>query len=114
MMRSLTPPRVMNGTRCIVINASPNTVIVQIASGAHKGEIHCMSLQPSDTALPFSFTRGRFPFQPCLTLTINKAQAQTMKYIGLYLAPPGFFSPWDVVCSIIQNWKQEIYMDIST
>ena len=67
MMRSLTPPRVMNGTRCAVIKVSPNTVIVQIASGPYKGEIHCIprvSLQPSGTALPFSFTRRQFPIQP--------------------------------------------------
>ena len=93
IMRSLTPPRMMNGTRCIVIKISANTVVVTIASGPYKGEIHCIpkiSLQPSDTALPFTFIRRQFPLQPCLALTINKAQGQTMKYIGLHLASPVF------------------------
>ncbi|GFO17469.1 hypothetical protein PoB_004397400 [Plakobranchus ocellatus] len=37
IMRSLTPPRIMNGTRCIVTKISQNTVIVRIASGPYKG-----------------------------------------------------------------------------
>ena len=93
IMRSLTPPRMMNGTRCIVIKISANTVVVTIASGPYKGEIHCIpkiSLQPSGTALPFTFIQRQFPLQPCLALTINKAQGQTMKYIGLHLASPVF------------------------
>lgn len=49
VMRSLTPPRVMNGTRCIVIKTTQNAVIVKIASGPYSSEIHCIpriSLQP--------------------------------------------------------------------
>ena len=88
MMGSLTPPRVMNGTRCVVIKVSPNTVI---ALEPYKGEIHCIlriSQQPSDITLPFSLSRRQFPIQPRQPL--NKAQGQTMKYIGLHLAPPVF------------------------
>ncbi|GFS07530.1 ATP-dependent DNA helicase [Elysia marginata] len=88
VMRSLTPPRVMNGTRCIVIKTTQNAVLVKIASGPYSGEIHSIpriSLQPSDSPLPFSFVRRQFPFQPCMAMTINKAQGQTMKFIGLHL-----------------------------
>ncbi|GFS06065.1 ATP-dependent DNA helicase PIF1 [Elysia marginata] len=35
VMRSLTPPRVMNGTRCIFIKTTQNAVIVKIASGPY-------------------------------------------------------------------------------
>ena len=93
VMRSLTPPRIMNGTRCIVIKTTANTVIVKIASGPYGNEIHCIpriSLQPSDSSLPFSFVRRQFPLQPCMAMTINKAQGQTMKVIGLHLETPVF------------------------
>ncbi|GFS13321.1 ATP-dependent DNA helicase pif1 [Elysia marginata] len=93
VMRSLTPPRVMNGTRCIVIKTTQNAVIVKIASGPYSGEIHCIpriSLQPSDSSLPFSFVRRQFPLQPCMAVTVNKAQGQTMKFIGLHLETPVF------------------------
>ena len=36
IMRSLNSPSIMNGTRCAVIKVSPNTMIVQIASGPYK------------------------------------------------------------------------------
>ena len=93
IMRSLTPPRVMNGTKCVVTKANPNSVIVRIISGPYRGEIHCIpriSLQPSDTTLPFTFVRRQFPIQPCLAMTINKSQGQTMKYVGLHLTSPVF------------------------
>ncbi|GFR59353.1 ATP-dependent DNA helicase pif1 [Elysia marginata] len=93
VMRSLPPPRVMNGTRCIVIRTTQNAVIVKIASGPYSGKIHCIpriSLQPSDFSLPFSFVRRQFPLQPCMAMTINKAQGQTMKFIGLHLETPVF------------------------
>ena len=58
IMTSLSTPHIMNGMRCVT-KVSPNTAIVQFASKPYKGEIHCIpriSQQPSDTALPFSFT----------------------------------------------------------
>ncbi|GFS04896.1 ATP-dependent DNA helicase pif1 [Elysia marginata] len=93
VMRSLTPPSVINGTRCIIIKTTKIAVIVKIASGPYSGEIHYIpriSLQPADSSLPFSFVRRRFPLQTCMAMTINKAQGKTIKFIGLHLETPVF------------------------
>ena len=42
-------------------------------------------LQPSDTTLPFTFQRQQFPLRPCFALTINKAQGQSLRIVGLDL-----------------------------
>ncbi|GFR82447.1 ATP-dependent DNA helicase PIF1 [Elysia marginata] len=88
VLRSLNPPRLMNGTRCIVTKAMRNLIEVKIASGPFKDEKHLIQrnrLQPSDTALPFTFQRQQFPLRPCFSLTINKAQGQSLRVVGLDL-----------------------------
>ena len=70
-----------------------NTVEVEIAVGAHKGEIHLvprMPLQPSDTTFAFKFQRRQLPLKGCFAMTINKAQGQTLHPIGLDLQQPVF------------------------
>ena len=44
----------------------------------------------STTDLPFDFQRTRFPLHLAFTMTINKAQGQTLKHVGLCLAEPIF------------------------
>ncbi|KAK3776968.1 hypothetical protein RRG08_022763 [Elysia crispata] len=79
----------MNGTRCIIRSCNRNTVEVEIAVGAHTGEIHLVPripLQPSDT----TFQRRLLPLKGCFAMTINKAQRQTLHSIGLDLQQPVF------------------------
>ena len=86
LFRSIKPPELMNGTRCIIHSCNRNTVEVEIAVGAHKGEFHLVPripLQPSDTTFPFKFQRR--PLKGCFAMTINKAQGQTLHSIGLDL-----------------------------
>ena len=93
LLRSIRPPQLMNGTRCIVIACKTNTVEVQIATGAYKGEHHLLPripLQPSDTNFPFVFQRKQFPIRACFAMTINKSQGQTLQSIGLDLRQPIF------------------------
>ena len=40
LLRSIKPPELMNGTRCIIRSCNRNTVEVEITARAHKGEIH--------------------------------------------------------------------------
>ena len=83
----------MNGTRCIIRSCNRNTVEVEIAVRAHKGEIHLVPripLQPSDTTFPFKFQRRQLPLKGCFAMTINKAQVQTLNSIGLDLQQPVF------------------------
>lgn len=93
ILRSLNPPRLMNGTRCIVSKLMTHVVEIKIASGPYKNETHLIpkiKLQPSDTTLPFTFQRQQFPLRPCFALTINKAQGQSYKVVGLDLEKPVF------------------------
>lgn len=88
LLRSIKPPQLMNGTRCVMIACRTNTIEVQICTGAHKGEHHLLPripLQPSDTTFPFMFQRKQFPIRPCFAMTINKSQGQTLQSIGLDL-----------------------------
>jgi len=41
-------------------------------------------LTPSDSTLPFSFTRRQFPIRKAFAMTINKEQGQTLDKVGLY------------------------------
>ncbi|XP_022852458.1 uncharacterized protein LOC111374068 [Olea europaea var. sylvestris] len=40
------------------------------------------------------FKRTQFSIRPCFAITINKAQGQTLDFVGLYLLEPVFFT-WD-------------------
>ena len=93
LLRSLQPPKLMNGTRCIVINCQRNIIEVEVATGAYAGGRHYIPrivLQPSDTSLPFLFQRKQFPLQPCFSMTINKAQGQSLNTVGIHLLQPIF------------------------
>ena len=93
LLRSIKPPELMNGTRCIIRSCNRNTVEVEIAVGVHKDEIHLVPripLQSSDTTFPFKFQRRQLPLKGCFAMTINKAQGQTLHSIGLDLQQPVF------------------------
>ena len=91
VLRSLNPPRLMNGTRCIVTKPLRNVIEVNIAVGSFKHETHLIPrirLQPSDSILPITLQRQNFPLRPCFGLTIiiiSKAQGQTLQVVGLDL-----------------------------
>ena len=38
----------------------------------------------------FHFKRKQFPVRLCFAMTINKAQGQTLSYVGIYLREPVF------------------------
>ena len=78
----------MNGTRCVVAQTMPNVIEVEILSGPYKNEKHWIPriiLQPTDSGLPFTFQRKQFPLRPCFAITINKAQGQSLRTVGLDL-----------------------------
>ena len=93
LLRSIKPPELMNGTRCIIHNCNRHFVEVVIAAGIYSGQHHSIPripLRPSDTMFPFQFERKQFPLRPCFAMTINKTQGQTLKVIGLDLRQPIF------------------------
>lgn len=44
-----------------------------------------ISLEPTDTQVPFKFVRRQFPVRLCFGMSINKSQGQSVKHVGLAL-----------------------------
>jgi len=50
-----------------------------------------LSITPSDTErMPFTLRRRQFPVHHAFAMTINKAQGQTLKMVGIFLPKPVF------------------------
>ena len=49
-----------------------------------------MPLIHSESNLPFDFKRVQFPIRPAFAMSINKAQGQTLSFVGLWLEDPVF------------------------
>nr|XP_027062743.1 uncharacterized protein LOC113689113 [Coffea arabica] len=90
LLRNLNPNEgLCNGTRLICRELSLNIISAEIVFGIHAGKIVFIPkipLQTSDNernGIPF--IRTQFPVRLCFALTINRAQGQTLDYVGLYL-----------------------------
>ena len=93
ILRSLDPPKVTNGTRCVITKLSANTIEARISHGRYAGHdiiIPRIPLIPSNSALPFEFRRLQFPVALCFAMTINKSQGQTFKAVGVDLTNESF------------------------
>ena len=93
ILRSLDPPRVTNGTRCVITKLSANTIEAKISHGRYAGHdiiIPHIPLIPSNSTLPFEFRRLQFPVALCFAMTINKSQGQTFKAVGVDLTNESF------------------------
>ena len=90
------PKGLAKGTKLIVRGIQRHVIDAEMATGSsedigNRVFIPRMSLSPSESRLPFEMRRHQFPIRPAFAMTINKAQGQTMKQIGLYL-PEHVFS----------------------
>jgi ATP-dependent DNA helicase PIF1 len=83
-----------NGTRLIVNEMRRNTLLATILSGSHSGEqviIPRIKLTAKETPKdPVAFGRTQFPVRLAFAMSINKAQGQTLKRVGIYLPQPCF------------------------
>ncbi|KAL8621594.1 hypothetical protein ACOMHN_026265 [Nucella lapillus] len=93
LLRALQPPKINNGTRCVVKRLQSNMIEATIACGPFQGEavlLPRIPLEPTDSPLPFTFRRLQFPIKPAFALTINKSQGQTFSVLGADLREPCF------------------------
>ncbi|XP_015161034.1 uncharacterized protein [Solanum tuberosum] len=95
LLRNLNPSEgLCNGTRLICLNFKTHVISAKIVSGDFKGKhvfiprIPLLSSQ--DEKLPIPFKRTQFPIRLCFAMTINKAQGQTLDFVGIYLREPVF------------------------
>lgn len=82
-----------NGTIFVIKHIRDHVLQATIMNGNHKGQdvlIPKINLISSDETWPFQLTRRQFPVKPAFALTINKAQGQSLEYMGLYLPRPVF------------------------
>lgn len=82
-----------NGTRMKIKECHQNSIIAILINGSNRGStviIPRIKLKPSDTNVPFAFHRIQFAIRLAYSLTINKAQGQTLDKVGIYLQQPVF------------------------
>jgi len=94
LLRNINPIEgLCNGTRLIVRGFQRHIIDAEIITGSHVGKrvfIPRIRITPSDIDLPFQLIRRQFPIRLAFAMTINKAQGQTIPYMGLYLPYPVF------------------------
>lgn len=77
-----------NGTRLEVIELRPHVIFARILTGPAKGDrvfIPRITLEPSENNTIAKFSRRQFPVQLSFAMTINKAQGQTFRKVGVCL-----------------------------
>jgi hypothetical protein len=84
---------VCNGSRGILTRYSNRVLEVKLLTGEHAGEtvfIPRVLNEPSEDENAFKFKRRQFPIRVCFSMTINKSQGQSVKFVGLDLRSPAF------------------------
>lgn len=95
LLRNIAPALgLCNGTRVILLHATGRVFKVQILGGQHNGEIcfipRITLIPSSQPGLSFHLRRRQFPVRLAFALTINKAQGQSVRHVGIDLREPVF------------------------
>lgn len=91
VIRNLNPPKLCNGTRVVIKNLTPNLIEATIINGKFKGEeVFIPRIPMITTDSTIEFKRLQFPVRLAFAITINKAQGQTLKTVGISLETPCF------------------------
>src|SRR5258705_11902166 len=82
-----------NGARLVIRSMMDHVLDAQILTGSRKGGrvlIPRIWLDSMDPTIPFDLRRRHFPIRLAFCMTINKAQGQTLDFVGIYLPEPVF------------------------
>ncbi|XP_049385851.1 uncharacterized protein LOC125849952 [Solanum stenotomum] len=95
LLRNLNPCEgLCNGTRLICNDLKPHVISATISSDDFKNTHVFIPRIPLMTSkyekLPLPFKRTQFPVRLCFAMIINKAQRQTLDFVGIYLREPVF------------------------
>uniref|UniRef100_A0A0L8H069 ATP-dependent DNA helicase n=1 Tax=Octopus bimaculoides TaxID=37653 RepID=A0A0L8H069_OCTBM len=91
LLRNLDAPRLCNGTRLVVKTAMPHVLEATIITGNMMGEnVFIPRIPLISNYLPFQLKRLQFPVKLSFAMSINKAQGQSLKVVGLNLLQPCF------------------------
>lgn len=82
-----------NGTRLIVQSLQPRVIEAIVSTGPMQGRVVYLPRVDfkigEGQGMPFTMRRRQFPVRP-FAMSINKAQGQTLKAVGVYLPKPVF------------------------
>jgi len=95
LLRNLNPHEgLCNGTRMVVTAMAERVIEVQVLTGSHAGKkafIPRISIDTSMSAgLGFILRRRQYPIRLGFSMSINKAQGQSLDRVGIYLNNPVF------------------------
>jgi len=95
LLRNLNPfEGLCNGTRLTCCDLKTHVISAKIESGDFKNTHVFIPRIPlltsQDEKIPVQFKRTQFPLRLCFAMTINKAQGQTLDFVGIYLREPVF------------------------
>ena len=94
-----------NGTHIIILKFRQKVLEVEIACGVNKGKCFLLpriTLQPSDTELPFTLKKRQFPIRPCFAMSTNMSWGQTLDSAGSLHARACIYT-WPAVCCLQQS-----------
>lgn len=95
LLCNLDPPNgLCNGTRLVVTKMAPRIIEGRILGGRHNGMTvmipRIVIPSSSSSSHAFRFLRIQFPLRLSFALSINKAQGQSVKHVGIFLRSPVF------------------------
>ncbi len=96
LLRNLSPTiGLCNGTRLVIVRTLMRVLEAKITGGEHDGDVVfipriSLHSQGSSGELPYKIRRRQFPVKLAFALSINKAQGQSVKWIGVDLRTPIF------------------------
>ena len=91
VLKNINGYSLVNGTRMLLLDVSPNLITAEIINGSNRGEILYLPMMRFEVSnYPIKFLRVQFPVVPSFAMTVNKSQGQTFAQVGLHLVRPVF------------------------